>query len=255
MSVNCDSSDESEMSELSDYSSGFSDEEASDIECKLKPLAFMFYKTCGDTRDLDVAIPISEFNPAKLSLSENEINENNYDIKYEGHKLRVLLKAFSGLVKRSNVFEREKYIKIKDVSQRKLFWEICHEISAKLQQAYHEKRYEKFCFYNDWHKLFINFCDERLARRKMHYFEDVCVALDRICLIDEDAYSRHYRLISEMVDGKVIDDDLPGRCTRILLCQDKFVLIIGTFGFSPNFPRHFKTPIGLFCPAGLARSR
>ena len=116
----------------------------------------------------------------------------------------MLFKAFSGLIKRSNVFERERYIKIKDVSQRKLFWEICHTLSAKLQQAYHDKKFTKFCFYIDWHKLFINFCDERLARRKMHYFEDVCVALDRICLIDEDSISRQYRLVSEMIDGKVL---------------------------------------------------
>ena len=196
MSINCDSSSESEMFEMSDYSSGSSDEEAcgarnaiANIDCnKLKPLAFTFYETCGDKKKLDVAIPISEFDPKKLSLSENEVNENNY-IMYDGHKLRVLFKAFSGLVKRSNVFERECYIKIKDISQRKLFWEICDVLSQKLQLAYHEKKFTKFCFYIDWHKLFINFCDERLARRKMHYFEDVCVALDRICLIDESLVS------------------------------------------------------------------
>ena len=187
MSINCDSSD-SEMSVTSDYSSGSSDEEACEVrnavantDYKLKPLGFTYYETCVDRKHLDIAIPIREIDPKKLSISENKINENNYDIWYEGHKLRVLFKAFSGLVKRSNVFEREKYIKIKDISQQKLYREICHTISAKLQQAYHEKKYEKFCFYIDWHKLFINFCDERLARRKIHYFEDVCVALDRNC--------------------------------------------------------------------------
>ena len=123
MSINCDSSD-SEMSEISDYSSGSSDEEAcevrnavANIDCKLKPLGFTNYETCGDRKHLDIAIPISEFDPKKLSISENKINENNYDIWYEGHKLRVSFKAFSGLVTRSNVFEREKYIKIKDISQ------------------------------------------------------------------------------------------------------------------------------------------
>ena len=124
MSINCDSSDSSEMSEISDYSSGSSDEEASEArnvvantDCKLKPLGFTYYEICGDKKELEVAIPISQFDPAKLSLSENDVNENNYDIWYDGHRLRVLFKAFSGIVKRSNVFEREKYIKIKDVSQ------------------------------------------------------------------------------------------------------------------------------------------
>ena len=211
MSINCDSSDSSEMSEISDYSSGSSDEEASEArnvvantDCKLKPLGFTYYEICGDKKELEVAIPISQFDPAKLSLSENDVNENNYDIWYDGHRLRVLFKAFSGIVKRSNVFEREKYIKNKDVSQQKLFWEICHTISRKLEKAYQEKKFENFCCYIDWCKLFINFCDERLARRKLHYFEDVCVALDRICLIDDDAWTRNYRLISEIVDGKVM---------------------------------------------------
>ena len=120
-----------------------------------------------------MAIPISQFDPAKLSITENDINENNYDIWYEEHKQRVVFKAFSGIVKRSNVFEREKYIKIKDISQQKLFWEICHTIAHKLEKAYHEKKFKKFCFYTDCSKPFINFCDERLATRKMHYFEDV----------------------------------------------------------------------------------
>ena len=199
------------MSELSDYSSGSSDEEASqarnavaDIDCKLKHLNFTYYETCGDRKHLDIAIPISQFGPKKLSISENKINENNYDIWYEGHRPRVLFKAFSGIVKRRNAFEREKYIKIKDLSQQKLFWEICHAILRKLEKAYHDKRFKNFCFYIDWSKPFINFCDERLARRKLHYFEDACIALDRICLADEDSVARHYRLISEMVDGKIM---------------------------------------------------
>ena len=69
---------------------------------------------------------------------------------------------------------------------------------------YHEKKFDKFCFYVDWNKPFINFCDQRLARRKLHFFEDVCVALDRVFLVDEDAWTNNYRLISEVIDGKVM---------------------------------------------------
>ena len=62
--------------------------------------------------------------------------------------------------------------------------------------------HEKFCCFIEWCKVFINFVDERLARRKMHYFEDVCVALDRICLIEDEAWTRQYRLVCEMISAK-----------------------------------------------------
>ena len=94
------------MSDYSDYSSGSSDEEAvkirntmADISCKLTPLGFSYYETCSDKKELDLAVRISEFDPAKVTLSQWKLNPNNYDILYDGHRLRVFLKSFSGIIK------------------------------------------------------------------------------------------------------------------------------------------------------------
>ena len=94
------------MSDYSDYSSGSSDEEAvktrntmADISCKLTLLGFSYYETCGDKKELELAVRISEFDPAKVTLAQCKLNPKNYDILYDGHRLRVFLKAFSGIIK------------------------------------------------------------------------------------------------------------------------------------------------------------
>ena len=67
------------MSDYSDYSSGSSDEEAiktknkmADISHKLTPLSFTYYETCGDKKELELAVPISEFDHTKVTLAQCE---------------------------------------------------------------------------------------------------------------------------------------------------------------------------------------
>ena len=157
-----------------------------------------------DKKELELAVPISEFDHTKVTLAQCEKNPNNYNILYDGHRFRVFLKAFSGIIKRSRIFEREICVKIKDIAQNKLFWEICHVISSRLQEIYQQKKSDKFCCYIKWYRIFANYCDKRLARRKIHYFEDTTVALDRVVMIDEDAWTNQYRLVSEMINTKVL---------------------------------------------------
>ena len=199
------------MSNYSDYSSGSSDKEATkikntmaDISHKLTCLSFTYYETCGDKKELELAVSISEFDHMKVTLAQCEKNPNNYNSLYDGHRFRVFLKAFSGIIKRSRVFEREICVLIKDIAQNKLSWEICHNISTRLQEIYQQKKSGKFCCYIEWYRIFTNYCDERQTRRKVHYFEDTTVALDRIVMIDEDTWTNRYRLVSEMIDTKVL---------------------------------------------------
>ena len=174
------SGSDSDMSDVSRCTSGSSDEEAlqvrnaiADISYELKPLNFAYYETCGDRKDLHLGIPISEFEPSKVSIRKNEINPNNFDVLYDGHKFRLNFKAFSGIVKRSAVFEREKYINIKDTCLSKVFWEICHTITTRIEEEHQTQKDDKFWLLAECYKVFINFVGERLARRRMHYFEDV----------------------------------------------------------------------------------
>ena len=198
---------DSEMSDASRYTGGSFEEEASqtsnavaDIAYELKPLNFTYYETSGDKKDLHLGIPISELEPSKVTIKKNEINPNNFDIFYDGKKFRLNFKVFSGIVKRRCVFEREKYVKIKDICLSKIFWEICQTLTTRLYEEYIKQKYEKYCCFIEWCKVFINFVDERLAGRKMRYFEDV--ALDRICLIEDEAWTRQYRLVCEMISAK-----------------------------------------------------
>ena len=145
-------SDSEMSSDASSYTSGSSDEEASqtrnviaDIVYELMPLNFTCYEICGDKKDLHLAVGINEFEPSKVTLRKNEINPNNFDILYDGHRFRLKFKAFSGIVKRSEIFDREKYIKIKDACLSRIFWEICHTITTRLEEEYQKQKHEKFC--------------------------------------------------------------------------------------------------------------
>ena len=84
-------SDSGMSSDASSYTSGSSEEEASqtrnviaDIAYDLKPLNFTCYETRGDKKDLHLAVAINEFEPPKVTLRKNEINPNNFDILYDG---------------------------------------------------------------------------------------------------------------------------------------------------------------------------
>ena len=78
----------------------------------------------------------------------------------------------------------------------------CYKL--KIARNLSAEKSDKFCCYVEWYRIFANYCDERLAKRKVHYFEDTTVALDRVVMIDEDAWTNQYRLISEVIDTKVL---------------------------------------------------
>ena len=98
---------------------------------------------CGDTRQLELGIPLLDFDKAKLSVSRCENNPKNFDVFYDGKKFRLFLKAFSAKIKRSRCFSREKYIKVKDMCLNRMLWEAFWNISEKVRQAVNEER--KYC--------------------------------------------------------------------------------------------------------------
>ena len=198
------------MCDCNDRSSYSSDEETSrrssravsDLNHELVPLNFALYEMSGDLKQTELGVPITKFDAKKLSVVRCADNPNNFDILYDGHKLRLLFKSFPGLVKRSKHFDRELHLKIKDKCQSMLYWEVCWNISHQLCELV--KTENKFCWFIEWYRIWINFCDKRLARKRLYCFEEASVALDKIILINEDEYIREYRLISEMVDAHVM---------------------------------------------------
>ena len=176
-------SNESGSCDSSHCSSGSSDEEASQsrntiarIMYKLKPLNFSA-NYCSDVDE--IGIDIMSFDPSRLTIKRNEINPCNWDALYDNKLLVLKLKSFSGILKRSQEFSREKYVKIKDRCLNKLIWEICCTICniinlRELREKGEDKRYG--CWFADYARVFMNYLDGRPRMRKTHYFEDVCIA-------------------------------------------------------------------------------
>ena len=137
-----------------------------------------------------------------FSLVRDDFNPNNFNILYDGHKLRVFLKAIPAIVKRSKFYERKKNIKLKDKCIREILWQASWKIAQLLMKEVASKN--KFCWFVEWYKLWINSCDYRFSSKRLHHFEESTVAIDRIVLIEEDKWSRWYGLESELIDGHVL---------------------------------------------------
>ena len=112
------------------------------------------------------------------------------------------MKAFPAIVKRSKFYERKTYIKLKDKCIREILWQACWKIAQLLMKE--EASENKFCWFVEWYKLWINFCDYRFSSKRLYHFEESSVAIDRIVLIEEGKWSRWYDLESELIDAHVL---------------------------------------------------
>ena len=198
----------------SHYTSGSSDAEASetrnamaDINSKLKELTFNY--SCGNcgnackTDPREVGVEITSFNSSKITIRRNEQNPCDGNIFYDDRLFVLKLKSFSGIIKRSRKFRREKYVKIKDKCVSKMLWQvnniICHIIGA---QERAEKGKQNYSWFNEWNKVFLNFLDGRPRMRKTHYFEDVCIAITGATCLNNKGPDLEFRLNSEIVAAK-----------------------------------------------------
>ena len=109
-------------------------------------LNFTTYELCGYTKQIELGIHLEDFDYSKLSVAKCEVS-NNLHVLYDGKAFRIFIKDFSGIVKRSRRFRREKHIKVKDscVSRllREIFWNI-EELVRKYVIA--EKQ---FCWFTE----------------------------------------------------------------------------------------------------------
>ena len=141
------------MCDCTDYSSCSSDEEinrrdekaVAGLSHKLVPLNIAMYEICGDVKQLELGVQLTQFDSGKLAVVRDEENPNNFNVLYDEHKFRLFLKAFPGIVKRSKFFHREKHLKIKDRCQSKMLWEVFWNISERVMQAVNKE--DKFCWF------------------------------------------------------------------------------------------------------------
>ena len=202
-------SNESGSSDSSRVSSGSSDSEASkprnaiaDINYELKPLSFSGYK--HDHKDPnEFGVEITNFDPSKLSVKRNEENPCNWEF-YDRGVFILKLKSFSGIIRRSQESERERYVKVKDRCLNKMIWEICNIVCQMIVIREKKEKGEdmRFCWFLEWCRVFINFLDGRPRMRKTHYFEDVCIVINRASFVGDDGCDLLLRLNTEMVAAK-----------------------------------------------------
>ena len=116
--------------------------------------------------------------------------------------MRVFLKTFPTIVKISKFYERRKCIKLKDKCISEIWWQTCWKIAQLLMKEVASEN--KFCWFAEWYKIWINFCDYRFSSKHLYHFEESSVAIDRIVLEEEDQWSCWYRLDSELIDAHVL---------------------------------------------------
>ena len=169
------------------------------IGYELKPLNFA-------TPDLNyekLAVEITKILPSQLSVKRNEENHYNLDILYNEKPFVLKLKSFSGIIKRSREFKREKYCKIMDRCLNVMIWEVCNAACRMIREKEKaEKGKEmRYCWFLDWSRVFVNNLVGRPKMKRIHYFEDVCILIDKATFVAHDGKDLLLRLNCEMTSA------------------------------------------------------
>ena len=83
-----------------------------------------------------------------------------------------------------------------------LLWDLFHNIQTLVRIEM--QKHDKFCLFLEHYRVWID-CDERLAPKHMHYFEEAAVAFDQVIQTDDDFnWSKEYRLDVSIIDCHVM---------------------------------------------------
>ena len=74
---------------------------------------------CGDVKQLELGIQLTQFDSGKLAVVRDKENSNNFSVLYDGHKFRLFLKAFPGIVEKASFFTENSIWKLKIVVKAK----------------------------------------------------------------------------------------------------------------------------------------
>ena len=110
------------------------------------------YEVGNCKKDLGLSINLEDFDPSKLSLVANYLNEDNFSILYDGRKFRLYVDELYAKVKYSRAFE-EPYLSIED-DRTKAKERLMKVFSAikELVQINTEGEPDQNC-YIDWNKI------------------------------------------------------------------------------------------------------
>ena len=163
-------------------------------------------------KDLGLSIGLQDFDPSKLSLVVNELNEDNFNILDDGQKFRLYVDKLYARVKTSRAFEQE-YLSIKDnrTKAKKGLMEVFAAIK-KLVKNNTEVEPEQNC-YVDWNKIWLNCSEYDLTPGHSYHLEKLYIAFDYV-LCYKETFMRSYKLSCEMIDSFIY---LCNKCDTFLL--------------------------------------
>ena len=179
-----------------------------------KPTKFTcyIYEVGRCKKDLGLSINLEEFDPSKLSLIVNELNEDNFSILYDGRKFRLYADKLYARVKTSRSFEQD-YLSIKyDRTNAKEGLMKVFTAIKKLVKINTEEEPEQNC-YIDWNKIWLNCSEYDLTLGHSYHFEKLYIAFDDV-LCYKETFMRSYKLSCEMIDSFIY---LCNKCDTFLL--------------------------------------
>ena len=169
------------------------------------------YEVGNCKKDLGLSINLEDFNPSKLSLVVNDLNEDNFTILYNGRKFRVYIDELYAKVKHSRTYE-EQYLSIKN--DRAKAKERLMKVFATIKELVkiNNKEPEQNC-YNDWKKIWLNCSEYDLTKGHSYHLEKIYLAFDNVVCY-KDPFMRSYKLNCEMIDSFIY---LCQKCNTFLL--------------------------------------
>ena len=164
-------------------------------QSKLKKLNFTNYESLDTPKKLEDAIFLIDFDKDRLSVGKQ--NDKIYHIFYDGKPLRVATKAFSGIIKRSKVFAREKKIKAKDSMVSEQLWHVINRIIQLVRIE--ELKSKKLCDFLEPYCVYFD-PDERVV---LTIFEDCVIAFDQVVKTEEGKNIKEFRIIGQVVESRI----------------------------------------------------
>ena len=170
------------------------------------------YEVGSCIKDLGLSINLEDFDPSKLSLVVNDLNEDNFSILYDGRKFGLYVDKLYAKVKHSRAFEQE-YLSIKD-DRTKAKERLMKVFSAikELVQINTEEEPDQNC-YIDWNNIWLNCSEYDPTKGHSYHLEKLYLAFDDVMCFKEP-FMISYKLSCEMIDSFIY---LCQKCDTYLL--------------------------------------
>ena len=161
----------------------------------------IYEETLNCKNDLLLSIKLDEFDLSRLALVKDDLNNENYNIFYDGKKFRLFVEKLHGKVKTSRVFEND-YLSFKNdqTKAKKYLYDIFSSIKSLVKSNLKE---DEMCSFIDWNRIWLTCVEYDMTNKHSYHFENLYIALDSVIAL-YDPFLKNYKLGCEMIDACVI---------------------------------------------------